>query len=291
MKNLKLTHLTIMMLLILFSSCEEKDSMENDNTLKKVNYSEIKEDASANISILQQKIGNKGAIENDLKKYFKVGEQSLTNPERSSNQTVFKITLAPHYDINEAAFMLDFYQDLANSYDENILNLLDNKRIALKKLSFDSSFKEEVNLIIDVIEETTLKIYPLLYKKSSPYSKTTGFWDCMEGKGKDISRGIATGAITGAVSGAYTGATGGTVAFPGIGTAAGAIGGAVFGAAAGAVGGATTATVWAAVDCWPEAKPLLEKFPEDRLELDQQDIKFINNVLDSYPETKLTFTL
>ncbi|MCC9072813.1 hypothetical protein LNQ49_14595 [Flavobacterium sp. F-65] len=223
MKKLKFTLLIIFLIKLLYS-CDNKENFPEKNLSDAINYSEIKLDAIRNISKLEEKINSNVALENEISKYFTIKEQSYSKQVKFTEQLNFKISLAPHYNIKEATFMLAFYQDLANSYDKDIFNLLDSKRKVLNKTSFPSNFKQEVNLLFDIIEETTSKIYPILYKENTLYSKGTGFWSCMGGKGKDIGRGIATGAIGGAIAGAYTGATGGTVALPGIGTITGAVG-------------------------------------------------------------------
>lgn len=222
MKKLKFT-LIIILIAKLFYSCDSKDSTFENNLVNQTNYSEIKLDARRNISKLDEKFSSQTSIENEIYKYFTTKEESYAKPLKFSEQMEFKITLAPHYNTKEAIFMLAFYQDLANCYDKDILNLLDSKRKVLNKTSFTSNFKQEVNLIFDVIEETTAKVYPLLYKKNTLSSKSTGFWDCMGGQGKNIARGVASGAIGGAAKGAYSGAMGGTVALPGIGTVTGAV--------------------------------------------------------------------
>jgi hypothetical protein len=288
MKKLKFT-LVMILLVKLFYSCDSKDSTFENSEVEKTNYSEIRLDATRNISKIDEKFSSKAAIENEISKYFITKEQSYSKQVKFPEKMEFKITLAPHYDTKEATFMLTFYQDLANCYDSDILNLLDSKRKFLDKTSFAPTFKQEVNLIFDVIQETTAKIYPILYKENTLHSRSTGFWSCMGSQGKNIARGVATGALTGAASGAYTGATGGTVALPGIGTVAGAVGGAVFGATAGAVGGGATAVVWAAFDCSSNLK--LQVFPEERLELGVDKIKFINSILETPEDTSLTFIL
>lgn len=271
-------------------SCSNDES-KPEKSIEVINYSEIKLDAINNISKLNEKIDSKIALENEISKYFTMKEQSNSKQVKLTEQTNFKITLAPHYNIKEATFMLSFYQDLANSYDSEIFNLLNLKRKVLNKTSFTSNFKEEVNLLFDIIEKTTSKIYPILYRENTFYSRGTGFWSCMGREGKNISRGIAGGAIAGAIRGAYIGATVGTVTLPGIGSVTGAVGGAVFGATSGAVGGAGGALIWAAVDCSSYIKPQLQKFPEERLELSLEKIKFINSILDVPEKTSLTLIL
>lgn len=288
MKKLEFT-MVIIMLITLFHSCDSRDNTAEKSIIEKTNYSEIRLDATRNISKLDEKLSSQTSIENEISKYFITKEQSHSKQIKFLKQIEFKITLAPHYDAKEAIFMLTFYQDLANCYDKDILNLLDSKRKFIDKTSFTPIFKQEVNLIFDVIEETTAKIYPILYKEDTLHSRSTGFWNCMGSQGKNIARGIATGAIGGAITGAKTGAAGGTLTLPGIGTATGAVGGAVFGATAGAIGGGATAAVWAAIDCSSNLK--LQVFPEERLELDVEKIKFINSILEIPKDTSLTFTL
>jgi hypothetical protein len=123
------------LLVILLYSCDSKDPINENCILERVNYAAIRKDATININKLDQKTNSRDAIQNDLNKYFSIKSKSFSLNENSSNQTEFKISLPPHYNSKEAYFMLNFYQDLANSYDYDILNLINKKRDALNSSS------------------------------------------------------------------------------------------------------------------------------------------------------------
>lgn len=229
--------------------------MKKEST-SSIDYSALNKSIDNQISTFQNLIVNTN-IEDKYLKYFKTEPLiSGTNKNIEKEKTI-KIKLAPHYNNEESQFMLSFYQDLANCYDNKIIELLNSKRISLNNGSFSSDFKNEASFIFNTIEKTTNEIGIILKKsQANKTGKGAGFGDCVAQKGKSIGRAVATGALVGAVGGALTGAAGGTVALPGIGSAAGAIGGAVFGAAKGVVGGGLVELTWAFIDCAMERKTL-----------------------------------
>lgn len=229
-------------------SCSNTDSLKNEPT-NFIDYSVLNTSVDNQISTFHKMTINSDNVDKYLK-YFKT-EPSVPNTAKSiPKETTIKITLAPHYNNEENKFMLNFYQDLANCYDNKIIDLLNSKRILLNKNNFSSDFKNEANFIFNTIEKTTNEIGRLLNKsQTNKTGKGAGFGNCMGQQGKSIGRAVATGALLGAAGGAITGAGGGTVALPGIGTVAGAVGGAVFGAVKGAISGGLVQLTWAAVDC------------------------------------------
>lgn len=224
-------------------------------------------------------------LKKEISKFFTLKESSEKLNSSTNTSSEFKINLAPHYNVNEANFMLLFYQDLANSYDSDIDDLIKSKRKTLNEKSFSAAFKQEVNLIFDVIDEVSDKVYSITNKttKNTSYSKSNGFWNCMAGQGKNIGRGIAGEALGGAYTGAKAGLIAGSFTVPGLGTATGVIGGAVFGAAAGAL-------TWAAADCLSEIKRI-ETFPDENLKLAVKETRLINSLLETPKDTLITFKL
>lgn len=250
----KLFFITVMLIGI-FYSCS-KDEFTESKSENKIDYFTLNKSVDKQISTLRTLTVNSNVEENYLK-YFKTKPKSLNANKSTQHETTIKITLAPHYNQEESQFMLSFYQDLANCYDNKIIELLNSKRISLNNSNFSLDFKNEANFIFSTIEKTTNEIGAILNKsQTSKTGKAAGFGDCFATKGKGIGRAVATGALVGAAGGAMVGAAGGTVALPGIGTASGAIGGAVFGAAKGAVSGGLVELTWAFIDCAMERSTL-----------------------------------
>ncbi len=172
----------------------------------------------------------------------------------------YLISLAPHYNSEEKIFMLSFYNNLVNCYDDRIIDLIGIERERLNSGSFSNDFRNEVDFIFYVVEMSAKEIYLLKQNGRDSVSKQkrlSGFGECITKKvtGKDLGRNMVYGLVAGGIAGAKGGATAGTFTVPGLGTAVGAVGGAVFGAAAGAVGGAIGGYVWPAIDCilYPKA--------------------------------------
>jgi hypothetical protein len=250
----KLSLITILLISISYS-CSNNEPIKNEST-NAIDYSALNKSVDNQIGTFQNLIVNTN-IEDKYLKYFKTEPLSSGAKKNILKEETIKITLAPHYNSEEGQFMLSFYQDLANCYDNKIVELLNSKRILLNNGSFSSDFKNEASFIFNTIEKTTNEIGAILNKsQTNKTGKGAGFGDCVAQKGKSIGRAVATGALVGAVGGALTGAAGGTVALPGIGTAAGAVGGAVFGAAKGAIGGGLVELTWAFIDCAMERKTL-----------------------------------
>lgn len=240
-------------------SCSNTDSLKNEPT-NSIDYSALNVSIDNQINTLHKMAINSNNIANYLK-YFKTEPSVPSTAKNIPKETTIKIELAPHYNNEENKFMLTFYQDLANCYDNKILDLLNSKRILLNEDNFSTDFKNEANFIFNTIEKVTDEIGMLLNKsQTNKTGRGASFGNCMGQKGKSIGRAVAAGALVGAVGGAIMGAGGGTVALPGIGTTAGAVGGAVFGAVKGAIGGGLVELTWAAVDCVMQPTKLEVKY-------------------------------
>lgn len=286
-------------------SCSDTDSLKIEQT-NIIDYSALNISVDKQINSFHKMAINSNNAGNYLK-YFKTETSALNTGKSIPEETNIKITLAPHYNYKEQKFMLLFYQDLANCYDNKIVDLLNSKRISLNEDNFSADFKNEATFIFNTIEKVTNEIGMLLNKsQTNKTKKETGFGNCMGQKGKSIGRAVAAGALVGAVGGAIVGAGGGTVALPGIGTTVGAVGGAVFGAVKGAIGGGLVELTWAAVDCVMQPTKLEAKYlnTEDfyreivvKNDPDQLDFyifknadALINTVLNASENTIIKFT-
>lgn len=246
--------LSMILFIIISFSCTNNEPTKNESA-NSIDYNILSKSMDRQISTFNTIMTNSNNGENFLK-YFKTQPLTLNSSKNIPREKTIKIKLASHYNKKENKFMLSFYEDLANSYDSQIIELLNSKRILLNNNDFSINFRNEANFLFNTIEKITNEINAVSNKSyTNKTGKTNGFFDCIVTKeGKNIGRGIAIGAIGGAISGAGIGAGGGTVVLPGIGTAAGAIGGAVFGAAKGAIAGGLGALVWSAADCISEIK-------------------------------------
>ncbi len=166
-----------------------------------------------------------------------------------------KSDISDIYNDKQKNFLLDYFNEAANAEGSELLDIISSYKKALDSNSFSEEEYQQVFFILDSAEKTVISIEQALRESATSKkdngitSKNNCFWDCMAGKGKEISRGMVGGAISGAVVGGVLGAGGGTVVFPILGTATGAVAGAVFGGAEGAMYGATTAALWATTDC------------------------------------------
>ncbi|MRX40508.1 hypothetical protein GJU43_14560 [Flavobacterium sp. LC2016-23] len=249
----KILLITLLLFISLLNSCSTNDPIKQESP-ENIDYAILNKSIDNQINIFHKIHFNEDNIDQYLK-YFKTVPAKEMENKNIPKETTIKITLAPHYNNKESQFMLSFYQNLVNCYDNKIIVLLNSKRISLNEGGFSSEFKEETNFIFNTIEKTTNEISNILNKSQiNRTGKSSGFGDCVAKQGKNIGRAVATGALVGAVSGAITGATVGTVSLPGVGTATGIVAGAVFGAAKGAVGSGLTTFAWVLVDCVMERK-------------------------------------
>ena len=136
---------------------------------------------------------------------------------------------------------LNFYNKLANTNDDKIIDLISVERSSFRLSNFSASFKNEVDLIYFIAESSVTTILEIKHGNNEILLRKSGggFWDYITTKvtGKDVGRNLVTGFVFGAIAGAKIGAAGVTVALPGVGTVTGGVSGAVFGGASGAVGG------------------------------------------------------
>lgn len=176
---------------------------------------------------------------------------SLTSGVTISNE--FKVNFPSHYNKEEKRFLLKFYNKLANTNDDKIIDLISVERNSFRLSNFSASFKNEVDLIYFIAESSATTILEIKQGNSEILLRKSGggFWDCITAKvtGKDVGRNLVMGFVGGAIAGAKIGAAGGTVALPGVGTVTGSVAGAVFGGTSGAVGGVAAGYVWPAIDC------------------------------------------
>lgn len=296
--------LTMILFVIISFSCSNNDSVKHES-INSIDYSALNRSIDNQISTLSMITVN-SSNEDKFLQYFKTQPIVANSNKSVSKEKIIKIKLAPHYNKKENNFMLNFYQDLANSYDNKITELLNSKRVLLNKSNFSKNFKNEASFLFNTIEKTANEINYISNKtQTNKTGKTGGFGDCISQKGKGIGRGIVGGMVLGGISGAITGATVGTVSFPGLGTATGAVAGAVFGAAKGAITGGLVELTWAFIDCSMERNRLeiyymnTEDFYIDFInpnDLDQQEFYtfndsdfLLNSLLNTSEDTPIRF--
>ncbi len=246
----------ILLFFIAFTSCNKTDSDSGLAELN-INYDSLKAEVFS-INSVSQMVDENETFANEMNNIFSTKETSEYYAKKPANKGVVYVEsdLSDVYSNAQKTFLASFYNELGNSKDGYILDIVSKYKDVLNTsgLSVDEYEQTLIVLlsaeqVINIFDQALNQVYS---SKNSYFSKEfsrNGFGDCMAEAGTNIGRGIAAGALTGAVRGGLAGAAGGTVAFPGLGTATGAVGGAVFGAAAGALYGGVTAAAWSAVDC------------------------------------------
>jgi hypothetical protein len=287
--------------LAVFVSCNN-ESVGTPNEIKNLNYTQLKSNFSTKISSLESKVCNDEKIIDFVNKYVGIRKKSEMSQKSRSNENIeIEIKLASHYTPNEKKFMLTFYNELANCYDDKIINLINVKRIELNSEYYSDAFKSEMDFIFFEFEESTKAVFNLRYQENNLTSKMrntgAGLKDCLTkngASGKDVGRNLVLGAATGAATGAYIGGTTGTFTVPILGTAIGAVGGAVFGGATGAVSGVVSGFIWPAIDCIMVFKSYEQPYLNDeyfneimQMDLTDEQIEEFNVLLNSLPNERV----
>lgn len=266
MKNLK-SIIYLSLLLLMISSCtSDNDNLKTES--QQIDYEKLSLGLKENVVSFSKMIEYDESLSNDVNEFIETGDESIflkknykfkQLKKKSEDKILYnKEDLSDVYSEKQKEFLVSFYNDLSNSENGYILDIVLSYKKSLNKQNFNLEEYHQINTILISSEQSILVLDGVIAEdenseeKSSFSSKNSdcGFWCCMrKNAGRAIGRGIAQGAIIGGISGAFYGATGGTIVLPGIGTATGAVGGAVFGAAAGAVSGAVGNAIWQAVDC------------------------------------------
>jgi len=264
MNRIRFSFLTILALIVFACSNEtEKQTIDE----QQIDYDDLLLDIQENVISLDAMLEYDEDLKQTVNVYRETGDESVFQTstfQKTASRLTEKETveytvddLSEVYTDKQKGFLVDFYNEFANSKDGNILDIVINYKNELNNQDFSLEEYSQIETLLVASEQSILVLDGIIEigegaaEKSSFSAKgSCGFWCCMRKKaGKAIGRGIVTGAITGAIVGAKIGATGGTVALPGVGTATGAVGGAVFGAAANAIRGAAAGAIWTAVDC------------------------------------------
>jgi hypothetical protein len=162
------------------------------------------------------------------------------------------------YTEGQKEFLINFYNERANSEDGYILDIVLFQQELLKNQNFSTEEYYQISSILLASEQSIFVLDGITqedinYEEKFSFSSKSsddGFWACMRRKaGRAIGEGIVQGALFGAIGGWIADANGGTLVIPFIGTATGAVGGAVFGAAGGAVLCALGGAFWTARSC------------------------------------------
>ena len=260
MKNLKSIIYSALMLLIITACTSENDNLKNES--QQIDYQNLNSGLKESIISFNKMVEYDKPLEQEINQYLESGDdsyfQKVASKKSIKESIVYtKEDLSDVYTDKQKEFLVKFYNELSNSEDGFILDVVLNYKDLLNSQNFSSEEYNQIYTLLIASEQSILVLDGIIDDvntelKSSFSSKNSGggFWDCMRQKaGRAIGEGLAQGAIVGAISGGYYGATGGTVVLPGIGTATGAVGGAVFGAAGGAVIGALGGAFWTARNC------------------------------------------
>ena len=244
------------------------------------------------ISLISARFDDETKLRNMVSRYVGVRNIDLSRKKVSDNGFTFPISLPIYYSDKERGFMLLFYNELANCYDDKILDLISKKRLEINSKNFSDDFKTEVDFLFYTFEGVAKEVFKIRKEigGTSLQSKSAGLGlkECLEkngASGKAIGRNLVFGAVTGAVAGGYAGATAGTFTVPILGTAVGAVGGAVFGAASGSVSAVVGGLFWPAIDCFRvltkyEEKYLTDEFFKEEMhsvDLTSEEIQIFND--------------
>ena len=259
----------IVMMIVAFvvnTSCSN-DALKTENEVKNVDYTSLKLNTQKKISLISARFDDETKLRNMVTRYVGVRKVDLSRKKVYDNGFTLPVSLPIHYSDKERSFMLSFYNELANCYDDKILDLISKKRLEINSKNFSDDFKNEVDFLFYTFEGVAKEVFKVRNEiggtslQSKPKPTTgSGFKECMGRQGRDVGRAIVIGVIGGGVVGFKAGAAGGTVVLPGIGTITGAIGGAVFGATSGAIGSVASTLVVAAIDCIMYPKAYEEKY-------------------------------
>ena len=284
----------IVMMIVAFvvsTSCSN-DALKTENEVKNVDYSSLKLNTQKTISLISARFDDETKLRNMVSRYVGVRNIDLSRKKVSDNGFTFPISLPIYYSDKERGFMLLFYNELANCYDDKILDLISKKRLEINSKNFSDDFKTEVDFLFYTFEGVAKEVFKIRKEigGTSLQSKSAGLGlkECLEkngASGKAIGRNLVFGAVTGAVAGGYAGATAGTFTVPILGTAVGAVGGAVFGAASGSVSAVVGGLFWPAIDCFRvltkyEEKYLTDEFFKEEMhsvDLTSEEIQIFND--------------
>ena len=104
---------------------------------------------------------------------------------------------------------LNFYNKLANTNDDKIIDLISVERSSFRLSNFSASFKNEVDLIYFIAEPSVKTILEIKQGNSEILLRKSGggFWDCITAKatGKDVGRNLVVGFVSGASASATIG--------------------------------------------------------------------------------------
>jgi hypothetical protein len=253
------------LLLIMITACtSDNDSLISEP--QQIDYEKLNLGLKENIISFNKMIEFDKSLSDEINEFLETEDESVFMKndyifsKKSTEEKVLykKEDLSLIYTERQKEFLINFYNELANSEDGYILDIVLSHKELLKNQNFSTEEYYQISSILLASEQSILVLDGITqedinYEEKSSFSSKSsddGFWACMRQKaGRAIGEGIAQGAILGAITGGYYGATGGTVVLPFIATATGAVGGAVLGAAGGAVLGALGGGFWAARSC------------------------------------------
>ncbi|MBP0902585.1 glycine zipper family protein [Mariniflexile gromovii] len=266
--------MSFLLSVLLLVACNDNDIIEKSEDANSLDYADLNVELSAYANSLKNSFDSEESTMELFNKFtiVKSTSQNLSkniknakiddNPDASVNVAEIYIEFPPHYTEFSNTITLDFYNDMVNAYDYEVINVINAYQNRLDNEMFLISIdeKEQFQIILNASYYALDVLEALYAESSSKFSKNSfsakggGFGDCFKKTvGKSVGRGIAGGAISGAISGGTGGGLLGSFFGP-AGTAAGSVRGAVMGAAYGAITGAVGGVLWAAADCLAQVK-------------------------------------
>ena len=255
MKKLNKIVVIFITAIITFNSCNEKEDSIANYEINTIDYNKLNGDLKKYASSFKVGFNSENSIIESYNKYFNKAPNLNQQLRRVESNNLVTILFPEHYSEGIKIFLLEFYNELGNAYDYQVLNIIDKYQSKLDNSNLLINEKEQINSILSSSKIAIQNIEDIMRNNNNntgqfARSSGGGFWACMkEEAGKKIGRGMVGGLARGAYVGAVAGAAGGTVIVPGLGTVAGAVAGGVVGGAKGAIVGAVVGAIWASADC------------------------------------------
>lgn len=253
------------LLLIMIAAC----ASDNDSLIgepQQIDYEKLNLGLKENIISVDKMIEFNKSLSDEFKEFLEIEDESIfikndyIFSKKSTEEKVLykKEDLSLIYPDRQKEFLINFYNELGNSEDGYILDIVLSYKELLKNKNFSTEEYNQIRPILLASEQSILVLYgstpkDINYKKKSWILNGRSeevVWDCMREKaGRAIGEGLVRGAIYGGAAGFYYGVVGGTLVLPFFGTAAGGAGCAIFGAVGGAIFGAHAGVFYALTTC------------------------------------------
>jgi hypothetical protein len=253
------------LLLIMIAAC----ASDNDSLIgepQQIDYEKLNLGLKENIISVDKMIEFNKSLSDEFKEFLEIEDESIfikndyIFSKKSTEEKVLykKEDLSLVYTDRQKEFLINFYNELGNSEDGYILDIVLTYKELLKNQNFSTEEYNQIRPILLASEQSILVLYgstpkDINYKKKSSFSSKSSekvVRDCIRKKGGiTVGKSIVRGAIFGAAAGFRYGVVGGAIVLPFFGTIAGGAGCAIFGAVGGAIFGAYVGAIYVIAIC------------------------------------------